>query len=71
MGPGEMVEIGGRMDRRRYLDILTDVMMPRVRNVYPEGQINFVQDNSSVHRSRPVMDWFSRQRDITLISWPS
>ncbi|KAI8423120.1 hypothetical protein MSG28_014202 [Choristoneura fumiferana] len=50
-GPGELVEIGGRMNSERYLEVLKDVMLPSVRVAYPEGQIYLVHDNSSVHKS--------------------
>lgn len=71
MGPGELVEASGRMNAQSYLQILQDVMVPTVRVAYPEGQIYFVQDNCSVHRSRMVMEWLSTQTDISVISWPS
>lgn len=31
MGPGELVEIGGRMNGERYLEVSKDVMLPSVR----------------------------------------
>jgi hypothetical protein len=71
MGPGELVEVGGRMNSQRYLEVLRDVMLPTVRVAYPEGQIHLVQDNSAVHRSRLVQDWLSSQDDITVFNWPS
>lgn len=71
MGPGELIEFGGRMNKDKYLEILQDVMIPTVRNVYPEGQIYFIQDNCSVHRSCLVREWFAARNDITVIEWPS
>lgn len=71
MGPGELVEIGGRMNGERYLEVLKDVMLPSVRVAYPEGQIYLVQDNSAVHRSRIVQDWLKTQEDITVFKWPA
>ncbi|KAI8440988.1 hypothetical protein MSG28_009265 [Choristoneura fumiferana] len=65
MGPGELVEIGGRMNSERYLEVLKDVMLPSVRVAYPEGQIYLVHDNSSVHKSKIVKDWLNSQKDIT------
>lgn len=71
MGPGELVEIGGRMNSERYLEVLQDVMLPSVRVAYPVGQIYLVQDNCSVHRSRLVQEWLSSQEEITVLNWPS
>lgn len=71
MGPGELTEIGGRMNGKTYLQILQEVMLPTVRVAYPEGQIYFVHDNCAVHRSRMVKEWLSLQADITVIAWPA
>ncbi|KAI8431536.1 hypothetical protein MSG28_016034 [Choristoneura fumiferana] len=71
MGPGELVEIGGRMNSERYLEVLKDVMLPSVRVAYPEGQIYLVHDNSSVHKSKIVKDWLNSQKDITVFEWPA
>lgn len=54
MGPGELVEVGGRMNSQKYLEILRDVMVPTVRVAYPEGRIFLVQDNCAVHRSNKL-----------------
>lgn len=69
MGPGELVEIGGRMNSERYLEVLKDVMLPSVRVAYPEGQIYLVHDNSSVHKSKIVRDWLNYQKNITVFEW--
>lgn len=37
--PGELVEVGGRMNSDQYIKILRDVMVPSERVMYPEGQI--------------------------------
>lgn len=71
MGPGELIEVGGRMNSEKYLEILEEVMLPSVRVAYPDGHIYLVQDNCSFHRSRVVKNWFNSQHDITVIDWPS
>lgn len=72
MGPGELVEVGGRMTGLKYLELLRDVMLPSVRNVYPEPHhIYFVHDNCAVHRAQVVRDWLRTQSNITIIDWPS
>ncbi|KAI5635843.1 transposase domain-containing protein [Phthorimaea operculella] len=50
-GPGELVEIDGRMNATEYVELLRDVMVPTVRLHHPEGTIYLVQDNSSVHNA--------------------
>jgi len=70
-GPGELVEIGGRLNAHQYIDILQDVMLPTVRQQYPDGDILFVQDNCSIHRTRIVEDWFDDHPEIIRIAWPA
>jgi transposase len=45
-------------------------MAPSVRVLYPDGGIQFQQDISSIHDSRVVQEWLSRQADVELIDWP-
>ena len=45
-------------------------MLPSVRIFYPDGIIHLQQDHSSIHDSRVVQEWLSRQADIELIDWP-
>lgn len=71
MGPGEIIEVNGRFNSDKYLEILRDTMLPTVRVAYPEGQIYLIQDNCSVHRARIVQEWLAAQTDITVINWPS
>lgn len=71
MGPGELVQIGSRMNSSTYLDILQNVMLPSVRIAYPEGQIYFIQDNCAVHRAQSVTQWLNILDDVTVIRWPS
>lgn len=72
MGPGELVEVGGRFNSHSYLDLLKNVLLPSVRIVYPEpNHIYFVHDNCSVHRARVVNEWLTAQSNITIINWPS
>jgi hypothetical protein len=35
----------------------------------PDGIIHLQQDHSSIHDSRVVQEWLSRQADIELIDW--
>lgn len=70
-GPGELTRIDTRMDAVEYIRILEDVMLPSVRLLYPPPTpITFVQDNSSVHTSRIVREWFNEHPDIVPLNWP-
>lgn len=71
MGPGELVEVSGRMNSAQYLEILRDTLVPTVRMHYPEGTIYLCQDNSSVHRGAIVQQWLQTQADIEVLQWPA
>jgi len=38
--------------------------------LYPHGVIHLQQDHSSIHDSRVVQEWLSRQADVELHDWP-
>jgi hypothetical protein len=71
MGPGELVEVNGRMNGQQYVEILRDVMLPTVRTCYPEGIIYLCQDNCRVHTCRVVEEWLATQEDIVRLPWPA
>jgi len=39
-------------------------------DAYPDGIIHLQQDHSSIHYSRVVQEWLSRQADVELLDWP-
>jgi len=45
-------------------------MVPSVGILYPEGIIHLQQDHFSIHDSRVVQEWLSRQADVELLDWP-
>ena len=51
-------------DGLQYQHILQNVMVPSVRMLYPDGIIHLQQDHSSIHDSRVVQEWLSRQADV-------
>ena len=62
--------IEGHLDGLQYQHILQNVMVPSVRMRYPDGIIHLQQDHSSIHYSRVVQEWLSRQANIELLDWP-
>jgi len=69
-GRGILHRIEGHLDGLQYQHILQNVMAPSVWILYPEGIIHFQQDHSSIHDSRVVQEWLSRQADVELLDWP-
>jgi hypothetical protein len=45
-------------------------MVPSVQMLYPNGIINFQQDQSSIHNSHGVQEWLLLQAEVELIDWP-
>jgi len=70
VGAGVLHCIEGHLDSLQYQHILQNVMVPSVWMFYPHGIIHLQQDHSSIHDSRVVQEWLSRQADIELIDWP-
>ncbi|KAK9693446.1 hypothetical protein QE152_g34189 [Popillia japonica] len=69
-GPGELVRTGPRMNADEYVNILETAMVPSVRAIYGDEPLVFVQDNSAVHSSRRVRQWFQAHPQFTLLDWP-
>lgn len=54
----------------QYVHILENIMVPSVRVLHPDGVFHFQQDQSPVHQSQLVQEWFARQDQIELLDWP-
>lgn len=63
-GPGELVEIGGRLNSEGYKDILDNTLLPTAQIFFPEERpIQFVHDNCPIHKSRICKLWFQENHD--------
>jgi len=69
-GGGILHRIEGHPGGLQYQHILQNVMVPSVGILYPEGIIHLQQDQSSIHDSRVVQEWLSRQANVELLDWP-
>lgn len=70
-GPGEIVEIGGRLNGRGYKEILEESFFPTARNVYDDEEpITFIHDGCSIHNSRVVNEYIAGNDDLILIRLP-
>jgi hypothetical protein len=72
-GPGELVEVSPRMNAVEYVQVL-DHLHTCLQMTYGEDfpdEVWMVQDNSSVHTSRLVREWFEENPTYRLIPWPS
>lgn len=68
-GVGELHFIPTRANANVYVELLDEVMLPTVRNVYPESdfpEIDFIRDNCPINTAR-----VTRHQDIKSIPWPA
>ena len=72
-GPGELVKIEGTLNGQQYIEILEEALLPTVRAmaIPLPLTIYFVQDNSSIHKSRAVTEWLAQHPEIFVIDWPT
>ena len=47
-GGGDFVRINGRFNKEKYLEILQNVLLPSIRQRFPDGSVNFIHDNSPI-----------------------
>lgn len=71
-GLGPLVRTTPHMNSEEYIHILAEVMMPYVAESFPGiPYVNFVQDNSGVHRARIVQNWLAQQPNLRTLNWPA
>lgn len=72
-GPGELIPIDERLTGQQYVEILDEVLIPSVRKLLLPGHlpVYLVMDNSSVHNSKVVSEWFAEQNNVIRIDWPA
>jgi hypothetical protein len=54
----------------QYPHVLRDIMVPSVQEMYPDGVINFQQDQSPIHKSQLLQGWLADQNEVKLLDWP-
>lgn len=71
-GPGVAWRImgNGRFNGQVYRDILENVMLPSVEQLYPNNTFIYQQDNCPIHTARIITQWFGNN-NIELLPWPS
>jgi transposase len=57
-GLGPLIRINGRFDSEAYIDILDNTVIPYIEEEFLYEDIYYYQDNSPIHRSRIVTNWF-------------
>jgi len=68
-GAGVFHRIEGHLDGLHYQHILQNVTVPSAWIFHPDGVIHLQQDHFSIHDSRVIQEWLSRQADLELFDW--
>ena len=66
-GMGTIHRIRGKFNQQKYQLLLERYMVLYAKLLYPDGILQFQQDNHTVHTSKFIRDWFARRQDIELI----
>lgn len=69
-GMGMYWFIDGHLNSTKYIEILENVMLPSVRELYPDDNFIFQQDNCSIHTARNTKQWL-RDNNVEELPWPS
>lgn len=64
---GTLHRIDGILDKHKFLDIMETVAEPSCRQMFPDDDYMFQQDNDPKHKSKLVQRWM--QRNINTIDW--
>jgi len=68
-GPGSLMRTAPHMNSEEYIQILSNVVLPYIAETFPGiPYVNFIEDNSEVHRVR-VQDWLAAQPNIRTLDW--
>ena len=68
---GPMISLHGRINSRDYLRILSDQVHPMVRELFPDGDAFFQDDNAPIHTARIVKQWYDEHSDeLEHLIWP-
>ena len=68
-GRVSLVFVEGRMDSKKYQDMLEDGLIPFLRR-FPHLNFIYQQDNAAIHVSCSTKNWM-QQRNITTMEWPA
>ena len=70
-GPGSFVKIKSKFVKEKYLDILNDHLLPFVEEWFGQNSVNFVHDNSPIHKANMIKTWCDEHPQINALPWPS
>ena len=68
-GPGPIVVIKGTMTGLKYIDTLSNYLVPKMEIWFPDNSGAFQQDNAPCHKAKRVLD-FMEENGIHRMDWP-
>ena len=71
-GPGELIQIEGRLTSEKYISILESLLRTVRTMAIPAPQtIKVVQDQTPIHTSHRVREWAQLHPEIEFLDWPT
>jgi hypothetical protein len=64
---GPLTVIEGKIDSKKYLELVQDVVMPEIQA--SEVDLIFMQDNARPHTARVVTDYY-HENNVQMLDWP-
>lgn len=67
---GGLIEVSSHTDAVEYINILENVMLPSVQNIYSSRSTDssISQDNSTIHTAHIVWQWFVQHPEIVVLN---
>jgi transposase len=69
-GTGRLYKVRGIMEKMQYKSILQREMLTSARELYPDGDFIFQQDNDPKHTSK-VVKRYLEYKDVNVLHWPA
>lgn len=68
---GPIISLHGRINSQDYLGILSNQLHPMVRELFPEGDAIFQDDNAPIHTAKVVKAWHQEHTsEVEHLIWP-
>jgi hypothetical protein len=68
-GPGKLIPVTGTLNAVKYIDILSQKLLPQSAIWFPNGNFHYQQDNAPCHKALVVRHFF-QDNHVQVIDWP-
>ena len=68
-GVQELCRVDGMMNSGKYLNVLSDIVVPNMTKLFPDNSGIFQQDLAPCHTSKQVKEFF-KENNLNVLEWP-